>query len=354
MTAASETDVHRRIAEQAADWLLTLQSDELTPQQRAELVEWLCESPQHVAALFRICELQRDLSRFGKWRQIAPLSRTAPSKIMRLVPKRTAPSLAGRHWGRAAALAASVIFLCIAAWLSLARLGHQEFSTQAGERREITLADGSVLDLAPATDVAVRYRTHERLLTLEQGEAIFHVAKNRSRPFIVEAAETRVRAVGTIFKVQRTVRHVCVSVVEGVVAVSEEPPTWHRGLGAARPLPLLSLAANEQVSINLSGIISPVHWTNVSAVNGPGANRLTFDNQTVAEVARLFNGRNRMQIEISDSSLAARRISGIFPTDDPQSFVAFLQVAADVQVSQRDSTHILLGPAGNGAPSSGR
>ena len=91
-------------------------------------------------------------------------------------------------------------------------------------------------------------------------------------------------------------------------------------------------------------MMSPVHWTNVSAVNGPGANRLTFDNQTVAEVARLFNSRNRTQIEISDPSLAARRISGIFPTDDPQSFVAFLQVAADVQVSQRDSTHILLGP----------
>jgi transmembrane sensor len=353
MTSSPETDTHRSIAEQAADWLLTLQSDELTPQQRAELVEWLCESPQHVAALFRICELQRDLSRFGQWRQIAPLSRTALPKIMRLVPKRPAPSLAGHHWGRAAALAAGAVFLCIAAWLSIARLGHQEFSTQAGERREITLADGSVMDLSPATDVAVRYRTHERLVTLEQGEAVFHVAKNRSRPFIVEAAQTRVRAVGTIFKVQRTVRHVCVSVVEGVVAVSEEPRTWQPRLGASRPLPLLSLAANEQVSINLSGIISPVHWTNVNAVSAAGANRLTFDNQTVGDVARLFNSRNRMQIEISDPSLAARRISGIFPTDDPQSFVAFLQVAADVQVSQRDSTHILLGPQGNGTQSPG-
>jgi transmembrane sensor len=352
MTAASETAAHRRIAEQAADWLLRLQSDELTPQQRTELVEWLCESPQHVAALFRICELQRDLSRFGKWRQIAPLSRTALPKIMRLVPKRTvAPALAGRHWGRAAAVAAGAVFLGIAVWLSLIRLGHQEFSTQAGETREITLTDGSVMDLAPATDVAVRYRTHERLLTLEQGEAVFHVAKNRSRPFIVEAAQTRVRAVGTIFRVQRTIRRVCVSVVEGVVAVSEEPRTWHRSLSSARPLPLLSLAANEQVSINISGIMSPVQWTNVNAVSAAKANRLTFDNQTVGDVARLFNSRNRLQIEISDPSLAARRISGIFPTDDPQSFVAFLQVAADVQVSQRDSTHILLGPQGNGTQS---
>lgn len=346
MTSSSDTDTNRRIAEQAAEWLLTLQSEDLTPPQRAELVEWLCESPQHVAALFRICKVQRDLARFEQWRQIAPMTRTAPSKIMRLVPKRTvAPSLAGRRWGLAAALAASVVITCLAGWLGVAHLTHQEFSTQAGERREITLADGSVMDLSPDTDVAVRYRVNERLLTLEHGNATFHVAKNRSRPFVVEAARTRVRAVGTIFRVERTTGHVCVSVVEGVVAVSEEPRAWHRSLGPAPPLPLLSLAANEQVSIDVGGIISPVHWTNVNAAGATSLNRLTFDDQTVSEVAGRFNSHNRMQIEISDSSLAARRISGTFPTDDPQSFVAFLQVAADVQVSQRDSTHILLGPA---------
>jgi transmembrane sensor len=346
MTSSSDTDTHRLIAEQAADWLLTLQSEDLTPQQRAELVEWLCESPQHVAALFRICKVQRDLARFGKWRQIAPLTRAVPSKIMRLVPKPIAiPSLAGRRWGRATAVAAGVVIACFAGWLGLARLGHQEFNTQAGERRQITLADGSVLELSPDTDVAVRYRAHERLLTLEHGNAIFHVAKDRSRPFIVAAARTRVRAVGTIFSVERTSGHVCVAVVEGVVAVSEEPRTWHRSPGPAHPLPLLSLAANEQVSIDLSGIISPVHWTHAAVAGGAGASQLTFDDQTVADVARRFNRHNRTQIEISDPSLAVRRISGIFPTDDPASFVAFLQVAADVQVSQRDSTHILLGRA---------
>jgi transmembrane sensor len=355
MRPSSETDTHRRIAEQAADWLLTLQSEEMTQAQRAELVEWLCESPQHVAALLRICKLQRDLSRFGKWRQIAPLTRATPSKIMRLVPKRNvAPSLTHRRWGRAAALAAGVGMVCLAGWLGVARLGYQEFSTQTWERREITLADGSVMDLSPDTDVAVQYRVHERLLALEHGEAVFHVAKNRSRPFIVEAARTRVRAVGTIFRVERTVRHVCVAVVEGVVAVSEEPRAWHRSLGPAPPLPLLSLAANEQVSINVSGTISPVHWTNVDAAGAASFNRLTFEDQTVADVARRFNSHNRIQIEISDPSLAARRISGMFPPDDPQSFVAFLQVAADVQVSQRDSTHILLGSPHNGAQSSVR
>ena len=246
MTAASETDSHRRIAEQAADWLLTLQSDELTPQQRTELVEWLCASPQHVAALFRICELQRDLSRFGKWRQIAPLSRTALPKIMRLVPKRTvAPSLAGRHWGRAAALAAErdvplyrgVAGSCTAGPPGIQHPGRGEARDHSRRRQ----CDG----LHRPPTVAVRYRTHERLLTLEQGEAIFHVAKNRSRPFIVEAARTRVRAVGTIFKVQRTVRHVCVSVVEGVVAVSEEPGP---GIGAWAPLARCPFSASRPMS----------------------------------------------------------------------------------------------------------
>lgn len=354
MTSSSPPEMQRRIAEQAASWLLTLQSEDLTPEQRSRLVEWLCESPQHVSELFRICKLQRDLSRFSMWREIAPMTRGAPARIMRLVPKRTvAASLGNRRWGRAAALAAAAV-LGIAGWLGLTSLGHQEYGTQAGETREITLADGSVMDLSPSTDVVVRYRAQERLITLDRGQALFHVAKNRDRPFIVRAARTRVRAVGTIFEVRRTVRKVCVSVVEGVVAVSEDPQLFRRGVGPPPPIPLLSLSANEQVSINVAGIVSPVGWLDGRSGGAATASQLQFDDQTVAEVARRFNSHNRVQIEISDTSLAARHISGIFPTDDPRSFVAFLQVAADVQVSQRDSTHILLRSSGSSVRSRGQ
>ena len=355
MTLESDIEHERRIAEQAAFWLLTLQSEDLTPEQRAELVEWLCESSRHVSALFRVCRLQRDLSRFGKWPQIAPLNAAPPSRIMRLVPRRSAggPTPRARR-GRAAALAAGLAASCVAAWLLVAPPGQREFSTQPGERREITLADGSIMDLSPDTDVAVRYRTHARLVDLEHGEALFHVAKNRDRPFIVESARTRVRAVGTVFRVQRTTRNVCVTVVEGLVAVSEEPRGWHSILPLRPTPPLLSLAANEEVSINLAGAVSPVHWVEATT-NGPApaANQLLFQDQTVADIVRRFNLRNPIQIEISDPALAARRISGIFRADDPQSFVAFLQVAADVQVSRRDPTHILLGPppGSNSSPS---
>ncbi|MFZ1870203.1 MAG: FecR domain-containing protein [Steroidobacteraceae bacterium] len=346
MTLESDIEHERRIAEQAAFLLLTLQSEDLTPEQRAELVEWLCESSRHVSALFRVCRLQRDLSRFSKWRQIAPLHAAPPPRIMRLVPGRGASSPPPRvPRGRAVALAVCLAAACVAAWLLIAPPGQREFGTQAGERREITLADGSVMDLSPHTEVAVRYRTRERLIDLEQGEALFHVAKNRDRPFIVESANTRVRAVGTVFRVQRTTRNVCVTVVEGLVAVSEEPRGWHAITPLRPTLPLLSLAANEQVSINLAGVVSPVHWVEaITTGSAPAANQLLFQDQTVADIARRFNLHNRIQIEISDPALAARRISGIFRADDPQSFVAFLQVAADVKVSQRDPTHILLGP----------
>ncbi len=346
MTLEYDIESERRIAERAAFWLLTLQSEDLTPEQRAELVEWLCESSRHVSALFRACRLQRDLARFSSWRQIAPLLAAPPSRIMRLVPRRSASAPPPRaHRGRTAALAAGLAAACVAAWLLIAPPGQREFATQAGERREITLADGSVMDLSPYTNVAVRYRTHERLIDLEHGEALFHVAKNRDRPFIVESANTRVRAVGTVFRVRRTPRNVCVTVVEGLVAVSEAPRGWHSITPLRPTLPLLSLAANEEVSVNLAGVVSPVRWVEATKSGAaPAANQLLFQDQTVADIARRFNLQNRIQIEISDPALAARRISGIFRADDPQSFVAFLQVAADVNVSQRDPTHILLGP----------
>jgi transmembrane sensor len=212
-----------------------------------------------------------------------------------------------------------------------------------GERREMTLADGSVVDLAPGSELVVRYHSHERLLALNHGEALFHVAQNPSRPFIVQAALTRVRAVGTVFNVERGDRGVSVTVVEGRVAVSQQSAPHAANSATESGAPALSLGADEQVSISPAGRATPVRKVQSEAEIGWTTGQLVFENETIAEIARRFNLYNRTQIQVLDTDLAAQRISGMFRASDPQSFVAFVRLVTGAKVAQRDIEHITLG-----------
>jgi transmembrane sensor len=343
------SDAHfkdRRTTEQAAWWLLTLQSEQLSATERAEFIDWLRESPLHIAEMLRVCRLQRDLAGFKGWDQIGRMDGAQPAAIIELLERRsvTADSGPPRHRMRNAVLmAASLAALCLLGLLIYARLDQTVLRTQLGERREVTLADGSVVDLAPDSEVVVRYRSRERLIALNQGEALFHVAKNPNRPFIVQAALTSVRAVGTVFNVERDARGVSITVVEGRVAVSQQSASQAADSSAESCATSLCLGADEQVSISPAGRATSVRQVRSEAEVGWATGQLVFENETIAEIAHRFNLYNRTQIQVLDSDLAARRISGIFRVSDPDSFVAFVQSVAGAEVTQRDSTHIALG-----------
>jgi transmembrane sensor len=330
---------NRRIAERAALWLLTVQSEQLSVSQRAEFIDWLRESPLHIAEMLRVCRLQRDLANFKGWDQIAPMDGGPASALIEFFESRSVAAAVrppGHRVRNMMLLAASVAALCVLAILVLARFDQIVLSTQLGERREMTLVDGSVVDLAPNSEVVVRYRARERLIALNHGEALFHVARNPNRPFIVQAALTSVRAVGTVFNVGR-------DVVEGRVSVSQRSASNAADAPAESCATALCLGADEQVSISPAGRATAVRKVRSDAEIGWATGRLAFENETVAEIARRFNLYNRTQIQVLDADLAARRISGIFQASDPESFVAFVQAVAGAQVAQRDSEHIALG-----------
>lgn len=348
-----------KAAEQAAGWLLVLQSGQLSRQERAEFVDWLRESPLHIAEMLRACRLHRDLSEFARWEEIEPFNDQQGGQVVRLLPSHglkdvPAPVTQSAGWTarRAVLLAACVAGIAILSVTVVARFGQIVLRTQSGERREATLADGSIVDLAPDSTVRVRYEAKERIVALERGEALFHVAKNPNRPFIVQAAATRVRAVGTVFNVERNQQGVSVTVVEGRVAVTQQQqPAWP-GF-RARPAVAttgLSLGMDEKVTISTAGNVMPVHKVNGQTEIAWAAGQLIFDNEPVSDVVRRFNLYNRVQLRVLDPKLAARRVSGAFRATDPDSFVAFVASAGGATVARPDADVILLGspPAANG------
>ena len=348
--------------EQAAAWLMALESGDLTPQERAQFIDWLRESPRNVAEMLHISKLHRKLASFSKWEQIRPAAIESmasqviefpiqPDRQMQFASSRLQPSTRRRLVLR---VAASLLVTLGIGMAMYREYGPEKYQTQAGEQREVQLADGSVVDIAPNSRLRIRLNAGERNVDLLQGAALFRVAHNAQRPFIVRTSQGQARAVGTSFSVDQRGHDMIVTVVEGRVAVSARPPA--SGVPVGRPAGSgggsadVTISANQQVRVDSSGSLTPVLAIEGEREVSWAYGRLSFENETIAEVVDRFNKYNRAQIRLADPAMGTKRISGNFRTSDIESFAQFVHTAAGVPVSVGEKDEITIGQTSTHSP----
>lgn len=389
-----ERKLEPSIAEQAAEWWARLHDEAVTPGDQREFGEWVARSPERIAAYLEIARLMRALkSGRAEWPhtpadELVREAKAAPLDPMTLPGARPESSswqgppqgdtssrierptarLPGRlqvAWYACAA----VVLLAVATglWLGLQR--PQEYTTGFGEQRSILLADGSRVTLNTASHMEVSFHRNRRVVALLAGEALFQVAHDPARPFDVEVRDSVVRAIGTEFNVELRPRDATVTVVEGRVAVIRKtavlvpiphpsretaslpgPARSTAGSPALQPFPAppgsLILAAAERVVITASGPGAPQHITDLTAATSWVERRLVFEHEPLSEVAARFNRYNRGQIVIEGPNLGRKEVTGVFRSDDPQSFLSFLSGLPGVMVSERsDGTEVVSEPS---------
>jgi transmembrane sensor len=218
-------------------------------------------------------------------------------------------------------LAASITVLAITclgglgAWYAVEQRNTQIYSTDIGELHRVTLSDGSTIALNTNSEVRVRYSSRYRHVDLTRGEALFTVAKNKEKPFDVEAGSTTVRAVGTAFSVRLheagANERVDVVVSEGRVAINPpSTPTYPAGSVAA--------VRNGRVAatlIDVEDINSKLAWT---------SGRLMFQGEKLSDVVDEINRYNLRQLQVTDPDIAGLRIGGTFQATDPDGFARAL------------------------------
>jgi transmembrane sensor len=394
------SDRRKRASEEAAAWWVRLQDVDLPRAEREQFVDWLRESAVHVAEMLRVAKVHGALEQFQQW---ARISTDGPDEDNIVSLKISSPSAGDdtpssppppaafpfRQRLRLYALAASCAAIVIAAAWPLISLRGQTIQTERGERREVALSDGSVIAVDPETRLRVGFEEHTRRVFLDRGRALFRVAKNPDRPFLVQADGTTVRAVGTAFGVERQKQGIMVTVAEGKVAVfqtdsahappglrdssntpearntrpagdsttensgtkilpSTRPPSPSHGEGPsltrfpARQAAEVLLTAGEQVTMPSSGTAEPVRKVDSDRRLAWAKGRLDFDNETVATAVEEFNRYNRVQLHVTGEVLATRRVSGVFDASDPESFIAFIQTVARVRVTRSNAADITL------------
>lgn len=196
-------------AEQAVAWMVRLRSGRDDARQQALFQQWLGDDPANVHAWE---QLQRGL---GEHFEVV---RRAPGALRDTLLQ---PEVGRRDVLRAmAGLSVLGGSLWFAASSDTGQALTADLRTGTGERRSLTLADGSRLTLNADSAVDLAFSGSRRLVRLRRGGLVVQVAADPSRPFIVRSAQGDVRALGTRFLVEQLADATRVVVLEHAVRAS--------------------------------------------------------------------------------------------------------------------------------------
>jgi transmembrane sensor len=354
MSRQSRANYHPRVYEEACGWFVGFRTGTPDEASRRAFFAWLQEAPAHMAAYLDVAEQWQQLgalevsARFPKERVIAEALGDDDNLLAHpLMVERPAPR--HRSWLRLSrpigfARAAAVVAVLVAAgalvvWL---RAG-PTYSTAIGERRAVTLADGSLIQLNAHSEIRLHFTQTEREVDLVRGEALFDDARD-PRPFIVRSGGMLAWAIGTEFDVNRQGAETTVTVVQGRVLVSET--TTEKSLPRRGADPLhedaskmtfapVPLSVGEQVAVVPSSPLKPIA-VNVHNVTGWTHGELVFAATPLRDVVEEFNRYQKRPLVITSPSIGALRIDGVFLSTDPTSLVHFLRQRSDVRVTETD------------------
>ena len=206
----------------------------------------------------------------------------------------------------------------------------QTYSTGVGERKAITLADGSVVTLDTSSTLNVLRWRGERRVSLAGGEAFFRVAKDSARPFIVQTAGGDVRAVGTAFSVRTVDGGFRVALTEGKVQVAIPAQEREEVLTPGQMLTYDGRA----ISRNRDGAENATRWL---------SGELIFQNVAIADAITEMNRYStRKLLWVGDTTSGQRKLSGVFKTGDVQTFVGALSAYGMVRIQAENAAEVRL------------
>jgi transmembrane sensor len=384
----SKSELNTQIYDEACEWLVHFRAGDADDDAvaRQKLDEWLRRSPEHVRAYLEVSAIWEDIAfhdtegttdagthiaRARAEHNVHPIttnSERSEHHYSSLFPRErrgegsldVAETLEGAEPVKRPRFAAATIALAASLLLATATAVIWDttyrgtYSTEIGEQRTLTLDDGSIVQLNARSRLRVHFDDQHRSIELLAGQALFRVAKDPTRPFIVTTGDTQVRAVGTQFDVNRRRAATTLTVIEGKVAVENsvlrsringsataDPTTATRRL---QPQPdkteKLFVSAGEQLIVTPQAITTP-RPANIAAATAWTQQRLVFDSAPLSEVAEEFNRYNTRPIVIRDNALENFGVIGVFSSADPASLLAFLRAQPEIAVFETASEVVI-------------
>ena len=342
MNAESEAHLQKEDPlEQAAQWFVVLhdrEASELSPQELQRWEQWSAD-PGNCAAFDSLARL---------WQESEYLERPSFPGGEELAADRFDGEISVARWHsrtvkptrRLSILAIAATVFAVAVIPAIALRSHwisphapdslEVQETGLGEHREMRLADGTAVTLGARSAVSAQFNAHRRSVVLDRGEALFHVARDASRPFVVFAGQGTITALGTEFNVLRDSDRVVVTVAEGTVEVASRQ--------SAR---VARLERGEVVSYDAQGERGAVHRTDPELATAWREGRLRYRGESLKHVIDDVNRYSKRQI-LLDPVAADLEFTGTVFRDQIPQWTRGLERIFPVEAAQADADHVLI------------
>jgi len=360
-------------AEAAGAWDARLRAPDCTDDDRARFAAWRDADPAHEEAFELLQTIAASLHHDRGRADVRSLRADALRVISARQNRR-------RLWW--SAFAASVIAMgtCAALWNTpignrfsgsvlefASRLqGGETFATGMGQRSTFTLEDGSSVELNAESRIKVIFTKSRRDVELVRGQALFSVAKNAQRPFIVHAGNRQITAVGTQFDVRLDSHSVQVTLLEGKVRVQRTGAplsvsevggrtAQQEGESTSGMAEIITLTPGKQLIASMLPIArvpvsaeggardtNIVRDIDVAKVTGWRDGRVFLEDRSLEDAVQEMNKHSVVQIHVSDESLAHIRVNGMFRAGEQEAFVTALEANFPISAEQRGDHEIVL------------
>jgi transmembrane sensor len=312
---------------EAAEFELLFQRDPLLAQDLDDIRQRQGGARYHASRADRVWQLieqKRGASNLSQALDAPHL--TSPPPRQRLGENYNGGRMVGGLRQRVVWLAAAAVVMLLApfAWDRVVsrptiQTATQIYHTGRGQRTTVTFPDGSVVTLAPESELSFSQTDDGRRVTM-QGRAYFRIDSDNKSPFVVVAGETETRVLGTEFDVSAypgSPPHI--AVFSGKVAV--------KGRDETREI----LTAGQAV------IFEPTHVAHREARDADFSwttGILAFQDAPAHIVAEEIRRYYDLQIRFASEELAKRRVTITVHDQPARELLEILALALNVRYEQ--------------------
>ena len=331
---------------QARSWVVYLHSGDATADKLAEFETWLSADESHARAYRDFEQLLEDVALPC---EMLDLDVDVPVEALP-ARKPAVPSMRSVAMGVVAAVAVLAVSIVVSLQTrggvppATQQVEQPVLETQVAEIRDVTLPDGTVVTLGARSRIDYHFEGGLRMVSLEQGEAFFNVAPDKSRPFYVKAGDRLVRVVGTRFDVRQSTESVVVSVVEGVVEVmkGEDPEATEKQHAEIHKD---VLTAGDKVTATIGEDHRQLEEVDPEKTAAWRNGWLAYEDVSLEDIVADIHRYDTRKYVFSNDDLKHLHVTAAFGSDKLDQFLDALEASYPLVVDRSDPSKVVFRPA---------